>query len=194
MFVHNADQLIQLGEEYIQRLKDAANINAVITEETKQSLFKGLDDVRSSFSNEVAPHLGENRRKADKALYRHVSKSGLFASVDITSRRRASGARIPYIEGRQKIRTISDRTRKLQTYAGGDAAFILRFLQGGTDVRTARASGPKGRGSKATYGRRGSITPRPFALEHHYTRFQEIGNRYIQQIIYNVTKIIDNGK
>lgn len=190
MMQFKASEIIARGEAYIQKLKEAANLENVITDDVKNSLYKDLNDVRSSFSAEASKSLGENRRHADKAVYRHVSKDGLFFSVDITSKRRASGERIPYIEGRKKVRTISPRTRKLQTYAGGDAAFILRFLQGGTDVRTARTSGPKGRGSKATYGRRGSITPRPFALAHHYTRFQDIGARYIQRIIDNSTKII----
>lgn len=190
MFQFKASEVIARGEAYIQKLKEAAALENVITDEVKDSLYKDLNDVRSSFSAEASKSLGENRRHADKAVYRHVSKDGLFFSVDITSKRRASGARIPYIEGRKKVRTISARTRKLQSYAGGDAAFILRFLQGGTDTRTVTAKGPKGRGSKATYGNRKSIAMRPFALEHHYTRFQEIGARYIQRIIDNATKII----
>ena len=40
--------------------------------------------------------------------------------------------------------------------------FILRFLEFGTDVRTAKPSGATGLGSKSTYGARGNIRPRPF--------------------------------
>lgn len=181
MFIYSADEIIASGEAYIQRLKDAANMEKVITNDMKQAFFNDLGDVRRSFASEVTPHLGENRRHAEKAIYRHVSKSGLFASLDITSRRRASGERIPYRNGRKKVRPISPRTMKLQTYAGGDAAFILRWLQNGTDVRYS------------DYGNRGAISPRPFALEHHYTRFKQIGERYVEGIIENAKRIIDNG-
>ena len=39
---------------------------------------------------------------------------------------------------------------------------LLRFMEYGTDVRTALPSGATGRGSKATYGNRGSLSPRSF--------------------------------
>jgi hypothetical protein len=35
-------------------------------------------------------------------------------------------------------------------------------LEEGTDVRTAKSYGPKGRGSMASWGNRGSIAPRSF--------------------------------
>ena len=45
---------------------------------------------------------------------------------------------------------------------GPDRGFVLRFLEEGTDVRTAKSYGPTGRGSRASWGRRGSIAPRSF--------------------------------
>lgn len=64
--------------------------------------------------------------------------------------------------GIRRLRTVSDRTKNIQKYYGPDRSFILRFLDGGTNTRTAKASGPTGPGSKATYGVRGSIAPRSF--------------------------------
>ena len=64
--------------------------------------------------------------------------------------------------GIRRHRTVSRRTKQLQKYYGPDRAFILRFLDGGTDVRVAMPSGPTGRGSMATYGNRGNIDPRGF--------------------------------
>jgi len=64
--------------------------------------------------------------------------------------------------GIKRSRTVDDRTRAINEYFGPDRHFILRFLEFGTDVRTAMPSGPTGRGSKATYGARGNIKPRSF--------------------------------
>lgn len=64
--------------------------------------------------------------------------------------------------GIRRKRTVSERTRQINEYFGPDRSFILRFLEFGTDVRTAKPSGTTGRGSMATYGARGSIAPRSF--------------------------------
>ena len=64
--------------------------------------------------------------------------------------------------GIRRKRTVSERTRQINEYFGPDRSFILRFLEFGTDVRTAKPSGATGRRSMATYGARGSIAPRSF--------------------------------
>lgn len=64
--------------------------------------------------------------------------------------------------GIKRSRTVDARTKAINEYFGPDRHFILRFLEFGTDVRTAKPSGPTGRGSKATYGARGNIEPRSF--------------------------------
>ena len=64
--------------------------------------------------------------------------------------------------GIRRHRTVDPRTTAINEYFGPDRSFILRFLEFGTDVRTAKPSGPTGRRSMATYGARGSIAPRSF--------------------------------
>lgn len=64
--------------------------------------------------------------------------------------------------GIRRKRTVSERTRQINEYFGPDRSFILRFLEFGTDVRTAKPSGATGRRSMATYGARGNISPRSF--------------------------------
>lgn len=64
--------------------------------------------------------------------------------------------------GIRRKRSVSGRTKQINEYFGPDRSFILRFLEFGTDVRTAKPSGPTGRGSMATYGMRGNIAPRSF--------------------------------
>jgi hypothetical protein len=55
---------------------------------------------------------------------------------------------------------VKGRTKELREYYGPDRDFILRILEVGRDVFMATPEGPTGRRSQATYGKRGSITPR----------------------------------
>lgn len=64
--------------------------------------------------------------------------------------------------GIRRHRTVEPRTTQINEYFGPDRSFILRFLEFGTDVRTAKPSGATGCRSMATYGARGSIAPRSF--------------------------------
>ena len=99
----------------------------------------------------------------------HQAREGNRGYVGITTpRRRISNLKRIVPEptggksGIRRKRSVSDRTKQLREYFGPDRHFILRFLEFGTDVRTARSSGPSGRGSMASYGARGSIAPRNF--------------------------------
>lgn len=66
------------------------------------------------------------------------------------------------VSGIRRKRYVGDRTKQLRKYYGPDRGFILRFLEFGTDVRTAKTFGPTGRRSMASWGSRGNITPRSF--------------------------------
>lgn len=108
----------------------------------------------------------ENARKAGAgsaatAVSRRMYKDRLAGNVNILpSRKRKSSRKRVYNEGKQ--RTVSNRTRQLNEYYGPDRDFILRFLDSGTDARTVDKPGVIGRGSKASWGRRGSIASRNF--------------------------------
>lgn len=98
---------------------------------------------------------------AASGVSRRMYKDRLAGNVNILpSRRRKSTRTRTYKEGKQ--RTVSNRTKQLNSYYGPDRDFILRFLNSGTDVRTVEPNGPTGRGSKASWGRRGNIAPRSF--------------------------------
>ena len=108
-------------------------------------------------------------KDAAHAVLRRMYKDELKGNVNILgNRKRISYKTRTYPErtggesGIRRNRIVSDRTRKLYEYYGPDRAFILRFLEYGTDVRTARSGGAVGRGSKATYGNRGNIGARSF--------------------------------
>lgn len=100
---------------------------------------------------------------ASFAVLRRMYKDELGGNINIAGNRgRISSRRRVYEPGKIKPRHVSKRTRDLNEYYGPDRSFILRFLEGGTDVRTAKTFGPTGRGSTASWGARGNIAPRSF--------------------------------
>ena len=100
---------------------------------------------------------------ASYAVLRRMYKDELGGNINIAGNRgRISSRRRAYEPGKIKPRHVSKRTRDLNEYYGPDRSFILRFLEGGTDVRTAKTFGPTGRGSTASWGARGNIAPRSF--------------------------------
>ena len=99
----------------------------------------------------------------------HQSKEGNRGYVGINSPRKRLSSNKRILQeptggksGIRRHRTVSDRTNQINEYFGPDRHFILRFLEFGTDVRTAKPSGPTGLRSKASYGARGNISPRSF--------------------------------
>lgn len=100
---------------------------------------------------------------ASTAIHRRMYKDEMTAALTIGgSRGRISNRKRLYTPGTKKPRHVGERTKDLNEYYGPDRHFILRFLEFGTDVRTAKSFGPTGRGSTASWGSRGSIAPRSF--------------------------------
>lgn len=100
---------------------------------------------------------------AASAVLRRMYKDELGGNINIAGNRgRISSRRRMYEPGKKKPRHVGDRTKQLNEYYGPDRSFILRFLENGTDVRTAKTFGPTGRRSTATWGSRGAISPRSF--------------------------------
>lgn len=100
---------------------------------------------------------------ASSAVLRRTYKNEYTGNINIGGNRgRISNRKRLYEPGQVKPRHVGDRTRQLNEYFGPDRSFILRFLEFGTDVRTAKSFGPTGRGSTASWGARGNIAPRSF--------------------------------
>ena len=100
---------------------------------------------------------------ASSAVLRRMYKDRFGGNINIAeNKKRISSRKRMYTPGKIKPRHVSDRTRQLNEYYGPDRSFVLRFLENGTDVRTAKTYGPTGRGSKASWGARGNIAPRSF--------------------------------
>lgn len=81
------------------------------------------------------------------------------------------------IYNRQHKRYASERTRKMQSYWGASRSFILRFVNQGTQQRTAGSAGNNRGGS----GNRGSLTARKWfnpsaqpAMESSVERIKDV--------------------
>lgn len=152
---------------------------------------------------EMGKQLGILRAKAKKkakdvgagsaagAVMRRTYKNMLAVNINIAGHRgRLSSRKRLYEPGKIKPRHVGKRTRAVNEYYGPDRDFILRFLNGGTDVRTATSYGPKGRHSKATYGGRGNIAPTNF-FESMSSDMELAAQQLGQTLINHVEKFIE---
>ena len=137
-----------------------ANFDGWFAEVVRQELGKVLG-VQRALAVQKARQVGAG--SASSAVLRRMYKDEYTGNINIASPRgRISSRTRNYQPGWLKQRHVGDRTKKINEYYGPDRGFILRFLEGGTDVRTATSYGPTGRGSAASYGARGAIAPRSF--------------------------------
>lgn len=123
---------------------------------------KVLKYARTEVSKGAKSSLPDDPRHAYKAVKIAIYKRILGGSVSILNRRRASGKQSTY----EPPRTLQPgqrggnrvprgaRTQQVMSYYGADRAFILRFLNSGTQSRMAG-----GRGGGLT-GNRGRIAAR----------------------------------
>lgn len=179
----------------LDRLKELEDFeNDSITRAARRRLFDRLDEVRQSAMRAFsADHHSD--RHIEEGINRHVSEDGMVASVDIVSKRKRSAPRARYQAGRKLHRHVSGRTKQLQSYTGADAQFIMRFLNQGTDIRTAgNRVGLTGRGSKATYGYRGQIADGGDYLGKQSARFEQVAQQYADDLISSIEKALNNGK
>lgn len=97
------------------------------------------------------------------AVMRRMYRDSYGGNVNIAGHHGRLSSRTRFYEpGKIKPRHVGKRTRDINEYYGPDRDFILRFLEGGTDIRYAQSYGPGGRKSQATYGNRGAIGPKSF--------------------------------
>lgn len=142
------------------------DFDGYFSEIVRKELGKTLGIIRNK-AIEKASRAGAG--SASTAITRRMYKDEYAGNNNILgNRKRISSRKRLYTPGTQKKRSVSDRTRDLNEYYGPDRSFILRFFEGGTDVRTAKNRvGPSGRGSGATYGARGSMGARSFFAGVH---------------------------
>ena len=132
----------------------------------RQELGKTLGIVRNKA---IAKARAAGAKDAATAVSRRTYKDSFDGNINILgNRKRVSFKQRVYPaptggkSGILRKRSVQPRTVELYQYYGPDRSFILRFLENGTDIRTAKSSGPTGNRSQATWGNRGSIGARNF--------------------------------
>ena len=110
---------------------------------------------------------GAGAKDASAAVLRRMYRGTFAGNINIAGHRGRISSRsrvVPEpnggVSGIRRNRTVKPRTQKLREYYGPDRDFLLRIFSEGRDEFRATSDGPVGRGSKATYGRRGAISPR----------------------------------
>lgn len=177
------DKLERVVDKVLQRLAASSRTQHYVNQVKSGSLRMGefdywfADEVRRELGKTLAIVRAKAKQKAASAgagsaasgVLWHQAKEGNRGYVGITSPRGRISSRRRIVpeptggaSGIRRHRTVEKRTRQINEYFGPDRHFILRFLEFGTDVRTAKPSGATGLGSKSTYGARGNIRPRPF--------------------------------
>lgn len=132
------------------------------------------------------------------AVLRRQYKDELAGNINIASpgRRLSSMKRVVDEpdggrSGIRRERTVKDRTKQLREYYGPDRGFILRILEGGRDVFMATPDGPTGRGSKATYGRRGAIGARNWFFHSMHSDMEQAAQQLGQTLTTAVEKWVE---
>ena len=104
---------------------------------------------------------------AASAVMRRTYKDQFAVNINIAGHRGRLSSRTRVVpepdggkSGIHRNRSVKPRTQTLREYYGPDRDFILRIFSEGRDVFMATPEGPTGRGSKATYGKRGAMAPR----------------------------------
>lgn len=140
-------------EEYDERI--ARFIRTQIAREMRSLRGQGMRAARSNMK-------GEDIGAASGAIMRRTYSDRLAGNINIASPgKRMSRRQRKWKGGHQ--RDWSPRTEQINKYYGPDRAFILRILEAGRDEYMAHSyTGKQGRGSRATWGRRGAIAARGF--------------------------------
>lgn len=158
---------IEVNESVAQAQQKALAVLFVSHPETRKRIRKivreELKDATKRLREDARYELPNDPRKAYRAVRASIYRKILGGNVSILNPRKA-GARYQLIKPRKLDQNPfqrggnrvprNARTESVDTYFGKDRAFILRFLNSGTDVRMAGSRG--GRLS----GNRGSITAR----------------------------------
>ena len=181
---------IEVNESVAQAQQKALAVLFVNHPETRKRIRKivreELKDATKRLREDARYELPNDPRKAYRAVRASIYRKILGGNVSILNPRKA-GARYQLIKPRKLDQNPFQRggnrvprgarTESVDTYFGKDRAFILRFLNSGTDVRMAGSRG--GRLS----GNRGSITARNW--------FQNMAPHEMELAAENLSNVIE---
>ena len=167
------NQAKALGALFVNNPDTRKRIRKIIREELKDTAKRLQEDARLDLTNDP--------RKAYRAVKSSVYRKILGGNVSILNPKRA-GTRYKLMLQRKldinpkqwggNRRKRSQRTEQVDSYFGKDRAFILRFVNSGTNER------------KTKYGNRGSIAARNW--------FANMAPHEIELAAGNLAEVIDD--
>lgn len=165
------------------------------SEEVRRGLGMVLGVVRAKA---VAKAEAAGAGSASSAVLRRTYRKEYAVALHIAGNRKRISNKHRVVDapsggasGRRRTRSVSKRTKDIREYYGPDRSFILRFFEGGTDVRTAKNRvGVSGRGSGATYGARGAMGARSFFSGVH-TDMEEAAQQLGRTLADNVRSWVE---
>lgn len=168
--------------------------NPAMEKKVQKIIRTVLMTARRKISGEAKSVMKSDPRQAYKAVKTAVYRQILGGSVSILNKRKAGTKFSAYEPPRHPSprggnrRARSQRTNDVMHYAGSDRAFILRFLNEGTQNRTVEFMPNSSRkvdkwNKHPNTGFRGRIAPRNF--------FSNSSHRYMQQAAEQLTQLID---
>ena len=155
---------------------------------TRTYIRRLLREARNNLSKDARSYIGNDPRKAARAVKSTVYKSLFGGNLSILQKKRGTaGARYelrrqrkveqnPHQRGGNRRPRVDDGRNRLDYYYGADRGFALRFLNGGTVPRQTR------------FGNRGSIRQTdwfghtaPWQMESAAEKLAEAINEFVKQ-------------
>ena len=182
-------------EERIKQYGRMSIKNPMMQKRINEAIRKVLMQVRAALQRDARSGLGmkDDPRNAYKAVRMAVYRRIFGGQVNILQSRRASNLRLyepprkgtsdPRGRGGNRV-VRQERTTTMMSYQGKDRGFILRFLNGGTDVRSIHSMGGRDLVNAPKGGNRGSIAPRNW--------FGQRSQQEMEQAAQQLDKMIDD--
>ena len=195
----NADikALVGVEKEILKQLDGLLLKDTAFADSAQAMLWDKLSQVRKEAVEIAELELKNDPRNAAHAILRRMYKGRLAGNINIGDNRKRLESESTYVEprggrnGSRRTRSVKGRTEKLRSYQGADRGFILRILASGRNEYRATSDGPVGRGSMATYGRRGSIGSRVDVIEASYPYMERASEELGRMILEEAKKQLD---
>jgi hypothetical protein len=199
------DGLVQQKQE----LEALMMSNPAMEKQVQKLIRKVLMAARREVAKAASGSMKADPRKAYKAVKTAVYRRILGGSVSILNKR---GTKFDHYEPPRTLRPgqrggnrrpRSQRSDNLLHYAGDSRAFVLRFLNAGTNGRYIQFTGDSNRsrvnrgsqggtkyGKTINTGRRGNIAPRNFFSSSAHTAMQKAADQLSVLIDQMIKKVI----
>lgn len=161
-----ADVILSTDMKAVVAMLERMEYNEVVkTKDIRKEVRKALRPAQKELQNAAKGALESDPKKAHKAVKMSTYRDGNGGNISILNKRTAAkkmsltNASTGGVSGIKRKRYVSEVTKRTRGYIGADRAFILRFINSGTQARHTTARRMFGM-KKSAY--RGFISARNF--------------------------------